>query len=304
MKLTGIGDEAGNKLASQIKATLALGWESIEMRNVEIPGYPVGNIHDIPEDAFDLLCGELEDHGIRVSCFGSTIGNWASPITDRFELTLERVERAIPRMKRLGTTIIRVMSFAILKDALGRDERDQQADERFRRLRELNQRFNDVGITMVHENCMNYGGMSIPHALETLEKVPGLRWVFDTGNPVFNEDRANPGHRQNSWSFYEAVKAQISHVHIKDGVWNSQTRDCDYSLPGEGQGCVKEILADLALHGYSGHVSIEPHVAVVFHANNQQLDMDFVDKEIQQLDSYINYGRSLTNLISLLPHRP
>lgn len=303
MKLTGIGDEAGNKLAAQIKATLALGWGSIEMRNVEIPGYPVGNIHDIPEEAFDLLCGELSEHGVGVSGFGSTIGNWASQITDPFSLTLERVERAIPRMQRLGTTIIRVMSYAILKDDQGRDAQDQHAEERFRRLRELNQRFSDAGITMVHENCMNYGGMSIAHALETLEKVPGLRWVFDTGNPVFNEDRAHPGHRQNSWDFYQAVKAHISHVHVKDGVWNSQTQDCDYSFPGEGQGCVKEILADLALHGYKGHVSIEPHVAVVFHAVNKQEDMDAAAKEIQQLESYINYGRALANLISLSPHQ-
>ena len=301
MKLTGIADEAGNALATQIKVTKELGWNSIEMRNVEVPGFPNGNLHDIPEAAFEIVCAELASAGLTISGFGSTIGNWASKITDPFEITLERVDRAIPRMQRLGTKIIRVMSYAILKDEAGRDLPDQLAAERFRRLRELNSRFNDAGITMVHENCMNYGGLSIPHALETLEQVPGLRWVYDTGNPVFNEDRANPGHRQNSWDFYQAVKPHISHIHIKDGVWNESRKDCDYKFPGEGDGCVKQILADVVKSGYDGFVSIEPHVAVVFHSTDAASDLDPAAKAAEQYSSYLNYGRALEQLIAELP---
>lgn len=301
MKLTGIADEAGNALVTQIKVTKELGWNSIEMRNVEVPGFPNGNLHDIPEAAFEIVCAELASAGLTISGFGSTIGNWASKITDPFEITLERVDRAIPRMQRLGTKIIRVMSYAILKDEAGRDLPDQLAVERFRRLRELNSRFNDAGITMVHENCMNYGGLSIPHALETLEQVPGLRWVYDTGNPVFNEDRANPGHRQNSWDFYQAVKPHISHIHIKDGVWNESRKDCDYKFPGEGDGCVKQILADVVKSGYDGFVSIEPHVAVVFHSTDAASDLDPAAKAAEQYSSYLNYGRALEQLIAELP---
>jgi sugar phosphate isomerase/epimerase len=301
MTLTGIADEAGNALATQIKVTKELGWKSIEMRNVEVPGFANGNLHDIPDAAFDIVCAELEAAGLTISGFGSTIGNWASKITDPFEITLERVTRAIPRMQKLGSKIIRVMSYAILKDEAGNDLPDQLAPERFRRLRELNSRFNDAGITMVHENCMNYGGLSIPHALETLEQVPGLRWVYDTGNPVFNEDRANPGNRQNSWDFYQAVKPHISHIHIKDGVWNAARKDCDYKFPGEGDGCVKQILADVVASGYGGFVSIEPHVAVVFHSADAASDLDPEAKAAEQYSSYLKYGRALEQLIAELP---
>ena len=62
--------------------------------------------------------------------------------------------------------------------------------EVFKRVKEVTQRFLDAGITPLHENCMNYGGMSWKHALELLDKVPGLKWVFDTANPVFNFDRS------------------------------------------------------------------------------------------------------------------
>jgi sugar phosphate isomerase/epimerase len=298
MIYTGIADEAGNGLATQIKATQALGWKHIEMRNVEVPGFPNGNLHDVPDAAFEIVCEQLAAADLKIAGFGSTIGNWASKISDSFEMTLERVERAIPRMQRLGSKIIRVMSYAILKNEDGTDAADQQQAERFRRLRVLNERFNDAGITMVHENCMNYGGMSIPHALETLEQVPGLRWVFDTGNPVFNEDRANPGHRQDAWAFYQAVKPAISHIHIKDGVWNADKKDCDYAYPGEGHGDVKKIMSDVIASGYAGFVSIEPHVAVVFHSAAAETDLDPAAKAAEQFDSYVKYGRALEKLLA------
>ena len=164
IQYTGITDEAGNALATQIRACKELGWKHIEMRNVEVPGFPNGNVHDVPEAAFEQVVADIADAGLSIVAFGSSIGNWASRITDPFEITLERVERAIPRMRRLGTPFVRVMSYAVLKDGAGNDVPDQMEEERFRRLREIKARFDDAGLTLVHENCMNYGGMSISHA--------------------------------------------------------------------------------------------------------------------------------------------
>lgn len=299
IRYTGIADEAGNGLDTQIRATLELGWSHIEMRNVLVPGHANGNVHDIPADAFDAVRAALDAAGVRVVAFGSSIGNWASLITDPFEITLERVDRAIPRMQALGARFVRVMSYAILKDAEGRDLPDQQEQERFRRLREIKARFDDAGVTVVHENCMNYGGMSVAHARRTLENVPGLRWVFDTGNPVFNADRANPGHQQDSWEFYQAVKPAISHIHIKDGVYNVAKQDCDYTLPGSGQGDVARILTDVISSGYDGFLSIEPHTAVVFHSSAGESAAAGPESAARdQYQSYITYGRELEKLVA------
>src|SRR6516165_2599762 len=98
MLLTGIGDEGANTLEGQIQATKELNWRHIEMRGVEVPGFAKANIHDIPEEAFEQAVRKLESTGIGVYCFGSTVMNWAKKIDDPFEITLDEVKRAIPRM--------------------------------------------------------------------------------------------------------------------------------------------------------------------------------------------------------------
>ena len=283
----GIGDEAANTIDEQIRAIQTLGWQNLELRGVEVPGYPKGNIHDIPDAAFDLLVEKVQKAGIHVNCFGSAIGNWGKKIDEPGETSVAEARRAIPRMKRLGTKFVRIMSFAVRK------EEDQMAEERFRRLREITKMFLDEGLQPVHENCMNYGGMGWPFTLELLEKVPGLKLVFDTANPVFNEDRSKPKPwpKQDPWEFYEHVKPHIVHVHVKDARWNPAKNDADYTMPGEGDGKVRPILKDLLANGYSGGISIEPHVAVVFH------DATVKASDEVMFNSFVEYGRKLEKLV-------
>jgi sugar phosphate isomerase/epimerase len=286
MYLTGFADEAAPDIDGQIRATKELGWSHIESRNID--GV---NIHDIPEPKFEKVAGELEDAGVQINCFGSAIANWGKQITDPFDITLEEIERVIPRMQRLGTKLIRVMSYAVLPD---REAGDQMEEERFRRLRVLLQMFTDAGLTPVHENCMNYGGMSWQHTLRLIENVPGLRLVFDTGNPVFTDDRAKPKPypKQSAWEFYTHVKEHVAYVHIKDGVWDPEAGQTTYTFPGEGDGDVRRIVKDLITSGYEGGFSIEPHLSVVQH------DESIVSPEEQRYANYVEYGRRMGRMIA------
>lgn len=290
MILCGISDEAGNRLASQIRATLELGWNHLEMRNVEVPGFPKGNLHDVPDDAFGIAADALGAAGINVHCFASTIGNWAKNVEDPFEITLGEVARAIPRMQRLGARFVRIMSYKV------RAGDDQMEEERFRRLREVVRRFLDAGIQPVHENCMNYGGMSWRHALRMLENVPGLQWVFDTANPVFNTDRSlpEPRPRQDPWEFWTHVRDASTHIHVKDARWNAAKNDADYAYPGDGDGAVERILRDAISRGYDGGISIEPHMVAVFH--DAAVNANAQDDALRE--NYVEYGRRLERLIA------
>ncbi|MEZ5304924.1 MAG: sugar phosphate isomerase/epimerase [Verrucomicrobiales bacterium] len=300
MKPTGIGDEAGSPLETQIRATQALGWDSIELRNIQAGPFPNGNFHEISDEAFDLAAGMLADAGIGASGVGSAIGNWAHSVQDDFQITLDEIGRCIPRMQRLGCRIVRIMSYAIVQDG-GSDAPEQFAAERFRRVREIRDRFESAGITPVHENCMNYGGMGIRYALELLENVPGLKWVFDTGNPVFNRDRDQPKPHpmQDAWAFYEAVRDQIIHVHVKDGIWHEDRNEMQYTMPGDGDGRVLDILRDLHQRGYQGYISIEPHLDVVFHDTGGEGEAGDPEAKAKiQFDNYVEYGRRLESLIA------
>ncbi len=285
MILTGITDEAGALIDTQIKAVKELGWNTIEARSVEVEGFPKANLHDIADEAFDVVEEKLKKAGVGVYCFGSTIANWGKKIDDPFDLS--EVERAIPRMQRLGSQYVRIMSYAV------REGEDQLEEERFHRLREITKRFLDAGITPVHENCMNYGGMSWQHALKLLENVPGLKWVFDTANPVFNDDRSKPEPmpKQDPWEFWTHLKEHTVHIHVKDAIWDNSKNDADYTLPGKGDGAVRRILSDALESGYDAGISIEPHLAVVFHDDSVKAS----DEEIYQ--SFIGYGKALMELL-------
>jgi sugar phosphate isomerase/epimerase len=194
-------------------------------------------------------------------------------------------------MKRLGTKLVRIMSFAILD---GKPIGEQLAEERFRRLRELKKLFDDAGLIPVHENCMNYGGMGWTCTQHLLENVPGLKLVFDTGNPVFNPDyiKPEPRPRQSSWEFWEKVRDHVVYFHIKDGIWNSEKNGITYTFPGEGQGDVKRIMADAIRRGYNGGISIEPHLSVVFHDAETKSEQDI------RYANYVEYGKRMGRILS------
>ncbi|MBI2437329.1 MAG: TIM barrel protein [Lentisphaerae bacterium] len=289
MYLTGFADEAGAALDVQIAATKKLGWGNIEARNVQVDGFPAGNIHDISDAAFDRLVAKLEDAGVRINCFGSAIANWGKQIDQPFASSLAEARRAIPRMQRLGTKLVRIMSFAV------RNTDDQMEEERFRRLREIQRMFADAGLTALHENCMNYGGMGWPFTLKLQENVPGLKLVFDTGNPVASDDYSKrpPYPKQSSWEFYEHVREHVAYLHIKDGIYDQAAQKAIFTYPGEGHGDIARILKDLLERGYDGGISIEPHMAAVFHEADSRPGQ-------AAAEIYVEYGRRMMKMINAI----
>jgi sugar phosphate isomerase/epimerase len=186
------------------------------------------------------------------------------------------------------------MSFAVRK---GFGPEDQMFEERVRRLNRIVPMFIDAGILPVHENCMNYGGMGARYSLRLLEQVPGMKLVFDTGNPVFTFDYAKgePYSKQSAWEFYDQVRDHIAYIHIKDALFESETDGvfpkARFTYAGEGAGDVERIVRDLLANGYDGGFSIEPHLAVVFHEQNGG------SAAAAAYENYVSYGRRFMELV-------
>lgn len=277
MFFSGISDEAGQDIAAQIRAHRELGWTWLELRVVD--GV---NITQLTDADFDAVYGAVTDASMGVSCFSSAIANWARPITGDFAVDVADLARAMPRMHRFGTPFIRVMSYP--------NDTDHPIDEAawrkesIRRMKQLARMAEDGGVTLVHENCSGWGGLSAENSNILLREVdsPALKVVYDTGNPVT--------YGQDAWDYYQTVLQDIVYVHIKDAV--KIDGEDHYCMCGDGDGRVREVVADLLGRGYDGGFSIEPHLAAVIHTGQKA---DSADALYQ---SYTAYGRRLMEIVA------
>ena len=297
MFLTGFADEASKDLREQISATQALGWSNIEARFIGEKFMAF-----LSDEEFEEACQLLEENSIQINCYGSGVANWGKDPwkEEDFELSKKELLLAIPRMKRLGTKMIRGMSFKVPGPECY-DSADYEKNI-FSKVNELVQICADNGILYGHENCMNYGGQSYIHTLRLVENIKSdaFKLIFDTGNPVFNFHRVGdmPFHLQDAWEFYTNVREFIHYVHIKDCVSSVQedgSVQTTYTYAGEGNAKIPAILTDLFKHGYDGGFSIEPHVAVVFHDTENKEDAELLKK--RRFETYVDYGKRFEVLL-------
>ncbi len=276
MFYSGISDEAGKDIATQIKAHRELGWQHLELRAID--GV---NLTQLDDAAFDAVYGAVTEAGMKVSCFASALANWARPITCDPEVDINDLKQAIPRMHRFGTQFIRVMSYPNDPDNPVDDA--TWRNEAIKRMKTLARMAEDGGILLVHENCSGWGGLSAENSNILLGEVdsPALKVVFDTGNPVT--------YGQDAWDYYQQVQADIVYVHIKDA--RKIDGEDHYCMCGDGDGYVKEIVGDLLKRGYDGGFSIEPHLAAVIHSGQEAASAE------QLYQSYTDYGRRLMEIV-------
>lgn len=276
MFFSGISDEAGQSIDTQIRAHQELGWQHLELRLIDGE-----NITAIPDARFEEVFCKVTAAGMKVSCFASAIANWSRPITTDPRVDIEDLRRAIPRMQRFGTPFIRVMSYP--NDPENPLSEKQWRDEAVRRMKTLAQIAEAGGVILAHENCSGWGGQSAENSNILLGEVnsPALKVVYDTGNPVT--------YGQDPWEYYRAVYDDIVYVHIKDAK-KVDGQDV-YTYCGEGDGRVRDTIADLLARGYDGGLSIEPHLAAVIHTGQK------ADSEALLYDTYTEYGRRLMKIV-------
>lgn len=236
-RLAGIGDEAGPSLAEQVAAVTALGWSAIELRTVD--GIALADLDDA---AFDAVAATVAEHGLDVVCVDSRIGDWSSEITDDFSRDLEELRVLARRCRVLGARQVRVMSYP--NAGLPPAEWERRVR---RRLRELACRAEQADIALLHENCAGWAAEDAERMLALVDD--GLGLLFDTGNGV--------AYGYSGVELLAAIAPHVRHVHVKDGKAGPR-----WTVPGRGDADVPGALALLAAHGYTGALSLEPHLAL------------------------------------------
>lgn len=277
--ISGFTDEVSDDLDVQIRALKELGWNHIDLRTVDGK-----NVSTLSDDEFARVHRKLEENGITIACFGSTVANWGREVNSDLERDLEELRTSIRHMQTAGVRHIRIMSYKVNEPEPLGSPMEEQVITSIRKIAEIAE---DNGVVCLHENCQTWGGQSHEHCLRLLEAVdsPALRLIYDTGNPVSMKDVSgnDPYYYQDSYLFYDRVKDFVDYIHIKDAVVeNDEPR---YVFPGEGGGRVREILKSVAEERPGLPISIEPHVAVVFHDPSVQASFQ------ERWSSFIDYGK-------------
>jgi len=250
-RITGIADEGSATIAGQIDLHRMFGWNTIELRTVEGT-----NVCEMDDDSFNTVAEAIEEAEFRTVAFGSAIANWSRSVTDEFERDVRDLKRAAPRMHRLGTRFLRIMSYT--SGGLPEEEWSRIA---LLRVQELTRVASGEGIVLVHENCDGWASAVPGNLVRLLEEIPdpALQIVFDPGNPV--------AHGQDPkivWDFFHAARERIIHFHIKDCYRNPDGKVV-HCYPGEGQCEVLPLVQETERSGYQGFYSIEPHMTVQIH---------------------------------------
>ena len=277
--ISGFTDEVSGDLDIQVRALKELGWNHIDLRTVDGK-----NVSVLSDEEFAHVHRTLEENGITIACFGSTVANWGREVNSDLERDLEELRTSIRHMHTAGVKYIRIMSYKVGKPVPLGSPMEEQVIASIRKIVEIAE---DNGVVCLHENCQTWGGQSHEHSLRLLEAVdsPALRLVYDTGNPVSMKDVSGnaPYCYQDSYLFYEKVKEFVDYIHIKDAVVEHD--EPRYVFPGKGGGRVREILKSAAEERPGLPISIEPHVAVVFHDPTVQAPLE------ERWSSFIDYGR-------------
>ena len=282
MICSGIADEAGSAIEAQIRAHKKLGWSYIDLRTVNHV-----QCTELPDKEFDDICIQLQEADLRVACFASGIANWSSKITDPFDQAIDTLQRSIPRMHRLQTKYIRVMTYP--NDGW---EETRWRDEVVRRMKHLGHMAHEEGIVIAVENCVGWASQNADTYAAFFEYVssPAVQALYDTGNPA--------SYGQDVWHWYEKAKPHIGYVHIKDHSGPTENGPGTHTWLTDGIGYVYRTLRDLRDSNYGGFVSIEPHLRTVIHEGKR------IDEAAAAFDTYVEYGTRLNNLITSLHESP
>jgi len=242
-KLSAFADEVTDDFLGQVKYLAKERVGYIEPRFIDKK-----NIMDLTERELNDARKMIRDYGLKVSAIGSPIGKVR--LDEPFEPHLDKFKHAVDIALLFESPYIRIFSYYAPQ---GKNI-DEYRNEVMERMAAKVVVLEDVDVTMVHENETNIYGHTAKNCVDLVRTIdsPKFWLVYDPANFVWGE-KITDGIK----SCWPLMKPYIVHVHIKD--WKLGEKDVG-SIPGEGDGQIKELLGELAAMNYDGCLTMEPHL--------------------------------------------
>ena len=235
-------DEIAPDLPTQMDVCEANGVHCIDVR-----GLDGKNVSTLTLKEVYAYARQMTDRGFSVPCIGSPIGK--IKISDDFEAHLDLLKHCFDVAEGFGTNRIRIFSFYPSEGWRIADQRDEVM-ERMQRMVDEAER---ADVTLLHENEKAIYGAK-PEGVRDLFatiRSPRFKGIFDPAN--FVEEGVAP--YDDGWT--QGLAELTAYMHIKD-----KQPDAEVCCPaGEGRGQFREILDDLKRRGFSGFMTLEPHLS-------------------------------------------
>lgn len=246
-KISGFSDEITENIEGQFSVLKKLGIGYFEPRGIDGK-----NIARLSNQEAAALKRKMDEWEIRASSIGSPIGKVR--LDEDFEEHFLLFKRVVDIAKTLEAGYIRMFSFYRGGIASGEgSETEWTGEERAEvllRLSRMIEYAREADIVLLHENEKDIYGDTAERCADLMRELGcgHFRAVFDPANFVqCGEDTIKAAER---------LKEHIAYVHIKDAVWE----DGRVVPAGAGDGNVEQVLKDLLNGGYSGFLSLEPHL--------------------------------------------
>lgn len=237
-RVAAFGDEVEPDLDAQLRCMAALDIHLLELRSAW-----GRSVVDMSDAELHRVRAVLDAHGAGVSAIGSPVGK--TPVDGPWETVETQLHRSLWAAEVLGTRRIRVFSFFV--EPGEHPQRREAVIERMARMAAVAEAHQAV---LVHENEKGIYGDTPERCLDILDTVgsPALSACFDVANFIqvgVTDVRA-------AWTLLES---RVTHVHVKDAH-----RDGTVAPAGKGIGDWPFIVERLLATGYTGLLTLEPHL--------------------------------------------
>ena len=235
--LTGFTDEAIAGFLGQARMAATAGLTHVELRRIGVRPTPVLKASERTLAATEAA---LAEHGLAVSCLATGIGKAAvdAPLAPQ----VSAVKRAAALAHRFGTRYVRAFSWHTSTP-------DADRPRVLRQMTLLARTAQDEGVTLLHENEKGVFGADPRRCLELARC--GVRLILDPAN--FVQCGVRPF--DEAWPL---LAEHVAYLHAKDALATTHR-----VVPvGSGDGQWPELVATLRASGWSGFVSLEPHLGL------------------------------------------
>lgn len=245
--ISAFADEIAPDLQEQIAVLQSENIRYLDLRSV----WGV-NVLDLSDQQLQDAKQLLQASGIGVAAIGSPIGK--VPVNFPFDEHLQRFERALTVATELETRYIRLFSFYPPLLNWGGGSPPEPASYRaevLHFLQTMTERAQAEGIILLHENEKDIYGDTIERNVDLLKQInsPSFRSILDPANYLQCDQNPYP-------DAYEAVRPWLEYVHVKDVDANGTL-----VVAGKGDGRWPDLLRRLRDDGYTGFLTLEPHLA-------------------------------------------